>query len=269
MDARQSDSKPNQLRANGITVQDNPFAFPMYISNEGEEDVISISMFAVGTNITIKTRAPTGEELDSCQHIILTSDTDWEPNDIQFPQVGAVHRDASMDLESAQGENYYVLEFSQRLIANCRVQSAAVVRDLPITPTFQTEERRSDVTPEQLADHWMIGLETSRQILKRTTQCFLRSALLPLSHRYKAGRMYRVPRSGTRIPSKDGVNPRMGTNLGKYLRMTRTLRFSTQWMQRAKPGMCSIHSVGNTAPHINCNSTAVKSSRARKMTSDD
>jgi hypothetical protein len=63
---------PHQLRAYGITVQDNPFAGPMYISNEGEEDVISISMFAVGTNISINTRTPTQEELDSCQDIILT-----------------------------------------------------------------------------------------------------------------------------------------------------------------------------------------------------
>jgi hypothetical protein len=54
-----------------------------------------------------------------------------------------------MDLELAQGEIYNMLDYSQRLIASCRVQSAAVVRDLPITPTFQTEERRSSVTPEQ------------------------------------------------------------------------------------------------------------------------
>jgi hypothetical protein len=32
---------------------------------------------------------------------------------------------------------------------------------------FQTEERKSDVMPEQLADHWMICLETARQTLKR------------------------------------------------------------------------------------------------------
>jgi hypothetical protein len=50
------------------------------------------------------------------------------------------------------------------------------------------------VTPEQLADHWMIGLDSARQTLKRTTQRFLRSALLPLSRRYKADRMYQAPR---------------------------------------------------------------------------
>jgi hypothetical protein len=112
---------PNQLRVYGITVQDNPFACQMYISNEREEDVISVSMFAVGTNLSINTRTPSQEELDSCQHVNHTSDTEWEPNDIKIPHVGAVHRDASMELESAQGEIYNVLGFSQRLIASCRV----------------------------------------------------------------------------------------------------------------------------------------------------
>jgi hypothetical protein len=50
---------PNQLRAYGITVQDSPFADPMYISNEGEDDVVSITMFAAGTNISINIRTPT------------------------------------------------------------------------------------------------------------------------------------------------------------------------------------------------------------------
>jgi hypothetical protein len=40
----------------------------------------------------------------------------------------------------------------------------------------------------------MVGLETARQTLKQTTQCFLQSALLPLSRRYKADGMYRAPR---------------------------------------------------------------------------
>jgi hypothetical protein len=52
---------------------------------------------------------------------------------------------------------------------------------MPIIPTFQTEKRRSDVSAEQLADRWMIGIQTAKQKLKRTTQRFKRSALLPLS----------------------------------------------------------------------------------------
>jgi hypothetical protein len=100
-------------------VQDNPFAGPMFISNEGDEDVVSIPMFAAGTNISIKTRTPTQEELDTCQHIILTSDNKWEPYDIKFPLVSAICRDATVDLEPESGEIYNVLGFSQRLVASC------------------------------------------------------------------------------------------------------------------------------------------------------
>jgi hypothetical protein len=44
---------PIQLRAYGVTVQDNPIADAMSMSNGGEEEMISISMFAVGINISI------------------------------------------------------------------------------------------------------------------------------------------------------------------------------------------------------------------------
>ena len=84
---------PNQLRAHGITVQDNPFAGSMFISNERDEDTISIPMFAMGTNICVKTRTPTQGELNSCPHVTLTSDIEWEPNNITFPKVNAIRRD--------------------------------------------------------------------------------------------------------------------------------------------------------------------------------
>jgi hypothetical protein len=98
-------------------------------------------MSAVDINISIKTRSPTEEKLDSCQHVILTSDTEWEPNDIKFPQIGAIHRDASMDLESAPMEINNIFGFLHRLVASCRIKSSnasAVVRDIVKTPTFQT-----------------------------------------------------------------------------------------------------------------------------------
>jgi hypothetical protein len=142
-----SQINPNQLRAYGLTVQDNPFAGPMFIRNEGDEDVISIPIGAADTNVYIKTRTPTQEELFSCQHVILTSDNEWEPNDIKFPLVSAVCRDAIMDLESDSGKIYNVLGFSQRLVASCRVTNAsAVVHDLPMTPTSQTEYRRLGIS---------------------------------------------------------------------------------------------------------------------------
>jgi hypothetical protein len=109
--------------------------------------------------------------------------------------VYTIHRDN--EEVPVPGELYNIDSFRRRLIASCRVttsQIASVVRDVHAPPIFQTEKRRSDVTPEQLANHWMIGIETATQTLQRTTQRFLLSALLPLSRRYKADRLYSFPR---------------------------------------------------------------------------
>jgi hypothetical protein len=142
------------------------------------------------------------DELDSCNHIHLTSDREWEPYNIKFPEIAVVHRDTHTvrrDIEEdfVPGEIYNIDGFRRRLIASCRInnsQIASVVRDVHAPPTFQTEERRADVTPEQLADRWLLGIETAKQTLRNTTQRFIRSALLPLSRRYKADRMYQIPR---------------------------------------------------------------------------
>jgi hypothetical protein len=54
---------PNQLRAHGTEVQDNHFGGTMYIKETDE--IVMIPMYADGTDICIKTRTPTQEELDT------------------------------------------------------------------------------------------------------------------------------------------------------------------------------------------------------------
>lgn len=192
---------PNQLRSYGTEVQDNPFGGPMAIVDSDEH--VKIPMRAQGTNIYFETRTPSQDELDNCPKIYLTSPHPWEPSQVEFPQIASVRRDsrpvAQDDDGSALGELYNVDGFRRRLLASCRVhhvprQVNEVVRDVTIPPTFQSEERRSDVSPESLADRWMISVETAKKTLKHTTQRFLRSALLPLSRRYKADRIFSLPR---------------------------------------------------------------------------
>ena len=89
----------------------------MFISNERDKDTISIPMFAMGTNTCVKTRTPTQEELNSCPHVTLTSDIEWEPNNTTFPKVNAIRRDIHMEKGSVPGEIYNVVGFSQRLVA--------------------------------------------------------------------------------------------------------------------------------------------------------
>ena len=220
---------PNQLRAFGCVVQDNPYTgSPLYM--EDPEGVVAIPFETIGTNIFITTRTPTQDELDGCPHVILTSQREWEPSRVQFPAAqwtiaeDQATRNVSLLATNTcehlmHGEVFNVNGFSQRLVGSCRVPSLprlisnVMVTDLPTANTFVSGDRKSDISPESLAERWFIGLETAKKTLQKTTQRLVRSALLPLSRRYKADRIFQLPRlQGTwfsdtvdaRVKSKDG-----------------------------------------------------------------
>jgi hypothetical protein len=87
------------------------------------------------------------------------------------------------------------------------------VQDVPSTRTFQSKERHSAVTPEDLSERWHISLFAAKETLKRTTKKTVRSAVLPLARRYKADWVFYQKRLDgdwstdtlvTRVTSKDG-----------------------------------------------------------------
>ena len=83
---------------------------------------------------------------------------------------------------------YDIGRLNTRLISSVRVPNVPQVRmssvqDVPSERTFQSRERHSAATPEDLSEKWHITLEQAKQTLKRTTQWLVRSALLPLSRR--------------------------------------------------------------------------------------
>lgn len=207
---------PNQLRAFGTEIQDNPFL--THLSLRDPDTVVHVPMYLDGTSVVFSTRTPSQEELDTCKHVHLNSSREWDPAAFRAPIFDADHPVVS-SLRQAQpppdvpGELLDADLFSRRLLslpaaphpAPCTTIIGEVLMDLRTTaigevltdlrgpPIFATENRRADVTPEFLADRWLIGLEQAKLTLKNTTQRFLRSALLPASRRYKADRMFLRP----------------------------------------------------------------------------
>ena len=55
--------------------------------------------------------------------------------------------------------------------------------DVPTINNFQSLSRHLDVTPQSLSEKWCISIPTAALTLKKTTQRFLRSAILPLGRR--------------------------------------------------------------------------------------
>jgi hypothetical protein len=173
-------------------VEDNPSRGPLHIADP--QDDIRIPLQMSGTNILFESRTPTQQELESCRKIQLSSKHERQPTTIHekfhtIALVAAVKQRKQLQ-EEDEDEIYNPDTFSRRLIKSVKVslpspqqQIKAILSDTTIPPTFSSEDRRAEVTPQTLSDRWMVGLQQATLTLKNTTQRYIRSALLPLSRR--------------------------------------------------------------------------------------
>ena len=216
---------PNQLRHYGVHVQDDPTSHrPLSIITEDGD--FAMEMQRKGTIISFNTHTPTQKELESLPHIQLSSSRPWDPNNVKFHsnshsleeevervrRVGAVESDFSVNKNGKHFCSPFVgsddtcgsifnLSKMTRSIASMKMQledGAKLLRpnespgesDVKEIPTFQSKGRHTDTSPEDLSQRWHISVAQAAKTLQRTTQKFLRSAVLPLSRRYRSDRMF-------------------------------------------------------------------------------
>ena len=205
---------PNQLRYFGTRVQDNPtLEEPLSIITEDKEFCMELCMS--GTICCADTFAPSEAELNTCPHIILSSSHPWDPHNVKFPKckraldemVGGMQYVSAVSSTHAQNDleddSIFNLSRINRRIASMKMTHSHPktenlqktdmdpgTSDIPITNTFESSERHSDVSPQVLSERWGISITAATKTLKNTTQKFLRSAILPLSRRYRVDRMF-------------------------------------------------------------------------------
>ena len=213
---------PNHLRHYGINVQDDPTSkSPLnIITSDGE---FAMPLRRKGTVIYFEIHTPTPQELESNPHIHLSSQQPWNPESIVFPvcshsmeeevdrirQVGTVGRNAVQGDcygDSHTETNRCIFDLSRitrcissmsthegevgQSLAEEREETEAGGSDVKELPTFESGDRHTDVSANDLSQRWHISVKQASQTLKRTTQRFLRSPILPLSRRYRADRMF-------------------------------------------------------------------------------
>ncbi len=86
----QSLINPNQLRFHGVDIHDNPFG-DVAINIASDDGEFIRPMQADGTTIFFDSRTPTNHELDNCPHVVLTSSSEWNPREVQFPTPSQRH----------------------------------------------------------------------------------------------------------------------------------------------------------------------------------
>ena len=211
---------PNQVRAHGIDFWDNPFDKSKEICIEMDDIQIELNMR--GTKVLFESRAPTDEEIASCPRIEMTSKSEWNPESVILSNVSSDVRRDICQRRIAQTHVYkqktfeYVdpssdeailhdiapsfIDLKEQLISTLPRNVAQVNRfdtsleDLPVRQTFTSTDRHGIVSAEVLADRFGIGLNRARDTLKATHQRGVRSALLPISRRYRADRQFDTKR---------------------------------------------------------------------------
>ena len=197
---------PNQLRHHGVDVQDNPYSTTqMHISTEDDEFILPLA--AEGTTIYFSSRTPTDKELQTCRHITLTSNAEWNPRDVTFPDPShRVEERVISQINSLRDSDYddfedHVVslnpqEVVERMISTVMISDVRiddVLSDVPLRRTFVSNERHSAVTAAELSERWCIGLSQATNTIKITTQQGVRSATMPLARRYRADRVFERP----------------------------------------------------------------------------
>ena len=76
---------PNQIRVTGIPLSDNPFDKTKELGIESDQCLIPFN--CDGTTIFFNTQVPTNEEIECCEHITMTEETEWNPSTVRLSAV--------------------------------------------------------------------------------------------------------------------------------------------------------------------------------------
>ncbi len=147
---------------------DNPYSRKgIYIQTT---DDTKIKLQAKGTTLLFTSKTPTQYKLDTCQHVELTSEVEWNPHKVTFPCSSCKEEEDHLHSLSSTGVSCIVT------LANL-----SVLDDVSERKTFISDERKTDITPSSFSKHWQIGPKQAAQTLRVTTQRGVRSAILPLA----------------------------------------------------------------------------------------
>ena len=190
---------PNQLRANGVKVDDCPKQYDATSTHSiqvADRDLM-IPLTMRGVISGFYTRKPTEEELANVNdHIELTADTEWDPYADTFSTVEERHEttwDPSRSLSvvtTAPRKNIDPLveisiaeqdDLCERLVSMVRL-SDGVPRSADAVVRTATS---AVITAEDVARRWNIGLTAANQTLKVTTQLGVRVLKHPAQRRFR------------------------------------------------------------------------------------
>ena len=205
---------PNQCRSFGIMICDDPTDphRPLGIEIDNQNHIM---MNMNGSTCGFITRCPTDDELNpnNCRQIVLSDELKWNPSDniFQISMMEEEYRYSNMSSSRiinlvqsnipcapliTQIRNDVAISEFDRTMASISTELAPtimidkLISKVKVARTRKgyatiTHERHHAITPDLLSRKWGIGLDKAKATLACTTQENIRSAVLPLTRRYR------------------------------------------------------------------------------------
>ncbi len=181
----------NQMRFNGVIVDDCPAHLSHNRSSTHsiyfQEEDIRIPLELHGCMSHFLTHLPSKQELDNCQWLELTDETEWEPYSDRFQndEQEAIGKRSIMSM----GRNRASEETKDNYESN-ELRAISSVHSLKDTVEHHVIAGMSSgvklsITAQELSDTWGISMSAAQQTLKYTTQQFIRNAVNPIERRYR------------------------------------------------------------------------------------
>jgi hypothetical protein len=169
---------PNQLRQNGITVNDCPLQYQQPTLRQRDSHSILIGDIRIplhmrGVISTFSVRCPTEREMfkpNVCLHIEMTSPSTWNPYDEELNineealslSTLPPYDERQINLFNSSQTNTFDIHDSPTL-------ATSLQRNILVTLSHQST-RKGTVSARDLAQHWFIGLNTAQRTIERSTQ---------------------------------------------------------------------------------------------------
>lgn len=171
---------PNQIRHHGIRVHDYPFETDpdRQMGIELYDDVL-LPFQAHGATIFFESWYPSDEELETCTHIILTSDREWNTNEIHMKPQDHEHIRIIEHVKHSQRNNinrdHYQYETDYHLFYMDQWMAEEVL----------STARHSKYTVEHISKLFTVGIAKAKEILLTTIQKGVWQAVQPLNRPYQ------------------------------------------------------------------------------------
>jgi hypothetical protein len=128
---------------------------------------------------------PTKKEIENCHWVELTSDAQWDPYSEEFA-----------DNESKAKQGQISISAVKTIYGSVASEDPSIRSIIPFVDSrsmcydstlcgVSASKQKPEISAQELANRWGIGLQLAEQTLKVTTHKFIRSSINPMERRYR------------------------------------------------------------------------------------